>query len=246
MAEVFGLPRIFIRARAEPQQDRRRHRTRTLGLCLGHRPERQTASALHTQIPRMALATHPGPGLAPVGNGHAGLVDFNVACPATIRFAAGELSYEIPGQGDVRPDFLKIIQRLSREKYPPLLSYFTSLDINPRVWMLKMLAILILREAADRNPPGALDASNLYDQIYAKLRPLADEGLRIQRGRKKGGRKTARTKKFDVAQRNQKILLAAKRSRAAGEQRGAIVNDLAEQHSLDPRSIRRILSDAGF
>ena len=159
---------------------------------------------------------------------------------------AGELSYVIPGQGDVRPNFLKIIQRLLREKYPPLVNYFTSLDINPRVGMLKMLAVLILREAADRNPPGALDVSNLYDQIYAKLRPFADEGLRVQRGRKKGGKKTARSRKIDVAQRNQKILLAAKRSRAAGEQRGAIVNDLAEQHSLDPRSIRRILRDACF
>ena len=75
---------------------------------------------------------------------------------------------------------------------------------------------------------------------------MVELGLRVQRGRKKGGKKTARSRKVDVDQRNKKISQEAKQLRDVGESHGEIVNSLAETHGLHPRSIRRILGDAGF
>ena len=157
-----------------------------------------------------------------------------------------KLVYEGPDRGAVKPDYLKIFQRLAGEKYPPLLLYVKSLDSNTRVGLLKVFAILILREAADGNPDGALKACALYDKLYTPLRPMVDKFLRIQKGRQIGGKKTAQSKKAEVAKDHQKILEEAKQLRDAGESRGEIVNVLAERHGLHPRSIRRILRDAGF
>jgi len=156
------------------------------------------------------------------------------------------LVYDGPGLGDVKPDYLATLRQFARQKHPPLTRYLMSLDKHAPVALLKMFALLILREAADGNPHGALEASGDFDKFYARLRPMTDKGFRIHKGRQLAAKKTTAGKAAGIKGRDQEVLTAAKKLLAERYERREIAGILAGKFHLSSRTIRRILKTAGI
>jgi hypothetical protein len=162
------------------------------------------------------------------------------------RKVGDTLVYDGPGRGDVKPDYLAALRQLARQKHPPLTRYLMSLDKQVPVTFLKMFALLILREAGDGNPRGALAASGEFDKVYVRLRAMTDKGLRIHKGRQLGAKKAAAQKAMDKKDRDQEIVTTAKKLLAANHERREIAGILAGKFHLSSRTIRRILKTAGI
>jgi len=157
------------------------------------------------------------------------------------RGSDGSLSYDPKAPGDKKPDFVALFQKLSREKHHPLVQFIKGLDQNARVALCKALALLILREAGDGNPAGALRASALYDRLAAGLRPFVDDALRVRKGRRLGAKKGGAARSQGVHGRNKRILERASSLRASGRTASQVLEALEADFSLSRRQLRRVL-----
>jgi len=159
----------------------------------------------------------------------------------------GALHYLGRGQGERKPDFVVLFQRLASGGYRPLLQFIRHMHSNATIALCKVLALLVLREAGDGNPRGALNAAGLFDRLSATLRPFIDHGLQLQQHRRKGGRTTANKKSATAKHRNAQVAQVAEQYRATSlYSRGQIVESLAQRFNLSPRTVRRILKEASF
>ena len=157
------------------------------------------------------------------------------------RLSDGTHLYVDGAPGDEKPNFVALFQTLFTQQYRPVVAFIQKLDPNGRLALCKALALLILREAGDGNPPGALRASALFDRLAAPLRPLVDDALRVRKGRRLGARKGRATRSREVDARNRKLLARANALRASGRTAGQVLDALEAEFRLSRRQLRRVL-----
>ena len=93
------------------------------------------------------------------------------------------------GQGDIKPDYVDTFLQLANQRYALLPRFIRSLHRNVRFGLIKALALLILREASEGNPEGALRASKLFDRVVAEMRTAIRESLSVKMQGDSGGHK---------------------------------------------------------
>ena len=71
--------------------------------------------------------------------------------------------------GDARPDYVETFVQLTNQRFVLLPRFIRSLDRKVRLGLIKALALLVLREAAEGNSAGALRASVLFNKAYAEF-----------------------------------------------------------------------------
>ncbi|MEO8004460.1 MAG: hypothetical protein ABI771_06115 [Betaproteobacteria bacterium] len=81
------------------------------------------------------------------------------------------------GRGDARPDYVETFVQLANQRFMLLPRFIRSLNRNVRRGLIKALALLVLREAADGNPAGALRASVLLEKEFAEFSIVTEGGF---------------------------------------------------------------------
>jgi hypothetical protein len=82
--------------------------------------------------------------------------------------------------GNARPDYVETFVQLTNQRFVLLPRFIRSLDRKVRLGLIKALALLVLREAAEGNSEGALRASVLFNKAFAEFLIASGGGPREQ------------------------------------------------------------------
>lgn len=157
------------------------------------------------------------------GEGYAPVLRSNYRIPGRHRIRVGR------GRGDARPDYVATFIQLANQRYVLLPRFIRSLHRNVRFGLVKALALLILREAADGNPEGALRASILFNKASVELRIVMEEGLRVRSSKPAALKPSMKGKKILVEKRDAKMPGQSRARRETGEQPGSVKSGLVSE-----------------
>jgi hypothetical protein len=160
-----------------------------------------------------------------------------------------------PSQGDLvarrgtRPviDWVAVwLHPAVTRKNRPLVQFLKNLHPDLTLALSKVLALLVLHEAANRNLAGAMKAARMLDKAHIKLRPLLDDAIKIRRARQAGGAARAKLRKEQASEIRESVVSLAQRHLKSGREPHELAGLIAPQVGRSPHTVRRILKAAGF
>jgi hypothetical protein len=132
------------------------------------------------------------------------------------------------------------------DKNRPLAQFLKDLHPDLMLALSKVLALLVLHEAANRNLAGAIKAARMLDKAHIKLRPLLDDVIKIRRARQAGGTARAKLQKEQADEIRNRVVSLAQRLLNSGREPHELAGLIASHVKRSPHTVRRILKAAGF
>jgi hypothetical protein len=138
--------------------------------------------------------------------------------------------------------FLHPAQRTKNRRF---LKFLKVLHPDLTIALSKLLALLILHEAANRNPAGALKAARMLDKAHVQLRPLLDDAIKVRQARRAGGAARGKLKKEQASTIRNEVVGEASRLLKAGREPHELATLIAPKVERSAHTVRRILKASG-